>query len=168
MSKHVRYIDKTRAYYRNEGYTQEYGWAKNDDCAFSPLTKPLADCRIGLVSTASMVTLDEGGQPLEASRLMGSNKLEVFPLATDWPATRLRSTSEDHDRFQTDMNDVGAYFPKGQLSAFAAEGIIAGVPDEIWRILPNYSKRKVSNVDAPDVLRRAREAKVDAVVLTPV
>jgi hypothetical protein len=34
--------------------------------------------------------------------------------------------------------------------------------------VPNYSHRKVLQVDAPEVLRRARAQGVDAVMLTPV
>jgi hypothetical protein len=100
--------------------------------------------------------------------MMGGNKLEVFSLPTDWPVARLRSTSEDHDRYQTDMADVGAYFPKDALVDLAAAGVIGSVADECWRILPNYSKRKVTSIDAPEVLRRARRAGVDAIALTPV
>ena len=168
MSEYVRYIDKTRDYYRSAGYSKDYAWAANDECALSPLDKPLNEARIGLVSTASMVTLDDNGVALEPTRMMGSNKLEVFSLPTDWPVARLRSTSEDHDRYQTDMADVGAYFPKDALVDLAATGVIGSVADECWRILPNYSKRKVTSIDAPEVLRRARRAGVDAIALTPV
>jgi len=168
MAEHVKYIDKTREYYRSIGYTQDYQWAQNDACAFTPLTKPLNECRIGLVSTAAMVTLDDQGEALEPVRMMGSNKLEVFSLPTDWPLSRLRSTSEDHDRFQTDMADFGAYFPKDLLGELAEEGVIGSFADEVWRILPNYSKRKVENVDAPEVLRRAQAQQVDALAITPV
>lgn len=168
MSEFVRYIDKTRDYYRTQGYTKDYAWAANEECALATLGKPLSEARIGLVSTAAMVTLDDDGEALEPTRMMGSNKLEVFDLPTDWPVARLRSTSEDHDRFQTDMVDVGAYFPKDMLVDLAAEGVIGSVADECWRILPNYSKRKVITVDAPEVLKRARTAGVDAIALTPV
>ena len=166
--EHVEYIDKTSTYYRSQGYTRDYAWAENDTCALTPLGKPLSEARIGLVSTASIVRLDEAGEALESSRIMGSNKLEVFPLATDWPAGRIRSMSEDHDRFQTDMSDLGAYFPKDHLTDFASEGLIGGFAETTWRILPNYSKRKVAAVDAPEVHRQLREHDVDAVVLTPV
>lgn len=168
MTDHVKYIDKTRDYYRSIGYKQDYQWARNDTCAFTPLTKPLSECRIGLVSTAAMVTLGEDGEDLEPVRMMGSNQLEVFSLPSDWPVARLRSTSEDHDRFQTDMADFGAYFPKDMLRTLADDGVIGSFADECWRILPNYSKRKVENVDAPEVLRRAQAQQVDALAITPV
>ena len=63
---HVEYIDKTQTYYRSQGYTRDYAWAENDTCAFTPLAKPLRESRIGLVSTASLVRLDDAGDPLES------------------------------------------------------------------------------------------------------
>ena len=168
MIEHVQYIEKTSVYYRNEGYSRDYAWADHDECAFTPLSKPLSDSRIGLVTTASMVTLSETGEPLETARIMGSNKLEVSSLPSKWPPERLRSTSEDHDRFQTDMTDLGAYLPKEHLRDLAKGDEIGSFADEIWRILPNYSKRKVSAVDAPEVLGRAKAQGVDAMVLAPV
>ena len=37
---HVRYIDKTRAYYLSQGYAKPYAWASNADAPFTPLVKP--------------------------------------------------------------------------------------------------------------------------------
>lgn len=168
MVEHVCYIEKTRDYYRRAGYVRDYAWAKNVVCAFTRLTKPLSECRIGLVSTASIVRLDPRLEPIDKTQIMGSSKLEVYPVSARWPVDRLRPTSEDHDRFQTDMKDVNAYFPKDHLRSFAKEAIIGSFADECLRILPNYSQRKVLNVDAPEVLRRYREGGVDAVILTPI
>jgi D-proline reductase (dithiol) PrdB len=166
--EHVRYIDKTRDYYRRAGYQRDYGWAQFGDGPFTPLAKPLAQCTVMLVSTASLVMLDGHGRPLEQPRVIGTNDLEVFPVPMDWPPERLRSVSTDHDRFQTDMADVNAYFPLTRLRELLAEGAIGGLAVEALRILPNYSHRKVLRVDAPEVLRRALQQEVDAVVLTPV
>ena len=40
---YVRYIDKTREYYRSQGYEKPYQWAHFDNVAFQPLSKSLAD-----------------------------------------------------------------------------------------------------------------------------
>jgi hypothetical protein len=166
--EHVRYIDKTRDYYRREGYLRDYRWAQFSDGPFTPLTKPVARCKVMLISTAALVLLDERGEPLEPPRVIGTNELEVFPVPSDWPVQRLRSASTDHDRFQTDMSDVNAYFPLTRLRELAAEGAIGSLATEALRLLPNYSHRKVLQVDAPEVLRRARAQGVEAAVLSPV
>jgi len=55
---HVRYIDKTREYYGAQGYTTPYRWAHFDDIPFTPLARPLAECRVGLVTTSEMAIRD--------------------------------------------------------------------------------------------------------------
>ena len=121
-----------------------------------------------LVSTASLVILDAQGRPTETPQVLGTNALEVFPVPGDLPLERLRSASEDHDRFQTDMSDVNAFFPLGRLRELASAGEIGSLASEALRLLPNYSHRKTLTVDAPEVLRRARADGVDAVLLSPV
>ena len=60
-----------------------------------------------------------------------------------------------------------AQLPSGYALAWD-EGVIGSFADDVWRILPNYSKRKVSTVDAPEVYRRACNQEVDAIALVPV
>jgi hypothetical protein len=165
---YVRYIDRTRDYYRSQGYKQDYQWALYEEVPFAPLDKPVSQCRAMIVSTASMVTLDESGNPLESPKMMGGPTLEVTAISSDWPVERLRSTSEDHDRAQTDMSDIDAFFPITRLRELAEEGAIASVAGEHQRMLPNYSKRKTERIDAPEVLRRARADEVDIALLCPV
>ena len=52
---HVQYIDKTRDYYRAQGYEKPYQWAHFDDRPFTPLNKPLSECCVGLVSTGEVM-----------------------------------------------------------------------------------------------------------------
>ena len=40
---HVKYIDKTAAYYQGEGYEKPYAWAHYDNAPFTPLKKPLSE-----------------------------------------------------------------------------------------------------------------------------
>jgi D-proline reductase (dithiol) PrdB len=166
--EHVRYIDKTRDYYRRAGARQDYQWAHHDESPFTPFEKQVQDSRGVLISTASVVLLDEAGEPTETARMMGTSVLEVFPLASGTQTSALKSMSEDHDRFQTDMSDVDAYLPLTRLRELVDLGEIGSLTDDALRILPNYSKRKVLNVDAPDILARCREAQADFALLTPV
>ena len=50
----VSYIDKSREYYAAHGYTQPYQWAYHKEVPFSMLRKPLSDCTVGVVSTATL------------------------------------------------------------------------------------------------------------------
>lgn len=49
-------MERTRLHYRALGYEQDYVWAHYVDVPFARLAKPLAECRIALVTTASPLT----------------------------------------------------------------------------------------------------------------
>ena len=168
QSEFVRYIDKTRAYYRREGYTRDYRWAHHTEAPFAAPIKPLAQSRAMLISTASLALLDEDGHALDAMPIIGTQALEVFPVPSDLPEDRILYVVGNHDRAQSDMSDVNSYFPIGRLREFAAEGVLGSLATDFFRLKENYSQRKTLEVDAPEVLRRCREDKVDVALLTPV
>jgi D-proline reductase (dithiol) PrdB len=166
--KRINYIDRTHEYYRSLGYDKTYNYAQNKDIPFTPLKKPLSECRVTLVTTASFLLLDEEGHPMEAHRILGTNELEVFTAPSDWPADRIVSTSDDHDRYQTDMKDVNAFFPITRMQEFLKEGLFGSLSKNFYRTLPNYSHRKTMEVDGPEILRQCLEDNVDVALLTPV
>ena len=165
---YIRYIERTHAYYRRQGYDKDYNYPSNEDIPFTPLTKPLSECRVALATTAQFVMLDAQGEALEPVRLSGSYDLEVFTMPSDWPTSRIRSTSQDHDRYQTEMHDVNVYLPLDHLRELVGQGALGSLAKDVYRGLPNYSQRKITEVDAPEILRLCREDEVDAVLLTPV
>ena len=165
---YIRYIERTHDYYRSQGYDKTYNYAYNEDIPFTPLNKPLSECRVTLVTTSSFVLLDEEGIPLEEARLMGTNEIEVFTVPSDWPEDRILCTSQDHDRYQTDMNDLNAYFPITRMQELLKEGVFESLSRDYYRTLPNYSHRKPVEVDGPEILRQCREDNVDVALLTPV
>jgi D-proline reductase (dithiol) PrdB len=165
---YVRYIEKTHDYYRRLGYQKTYNYAHNEEIPFTPLRKPLSECRVALVTTASFVLLDEEGHPLEEPIFIGTNELEVFTVPSDWPAARIFSTSADHDRYQTDMTDVEAFFPTTRMQEFLKEGTFGSLGRDYFRTPPNYSHRKTIEVDGPEILHRCRADHIDVALLTPV
>jgi len=166
--EYIRYIDKTHEYYRSLGYDKTYDYAHNEDIPFTPLSKPLCESRVALVTTASFVLLDETGEPLEEAKMTGTNALEVFTVPSDWPASRIRSTSEDHDRYQTEMADIEAFFPTTHLQEYLEAGVFGSLSANFYRALPNYSHRKSTDVDGPEILRQCLADNVDVALLTPV
>ena len=54
----IKYMDRTRHYYRALGYTQDYIWATFDDVPFSKSAKPLSEMHIVLITTASPLDFD--------------------------------------------------------------------------------------------------------------
>lgn len=166
--EYIRYIERTHEYYRKQGYAKTYDYASHETIPFTPLPKSLDQCRVALCTTAQFVMLDAQGEALEPVRLTGTYAQEVVTIPSDWPTDRIRSTSQDHDRYQTDMQDVNAYFPSDRLRELVGEGVIGSLSKHFYRGLPNYSQRKTTEVDAPEIVRLCRADEVDAVLLTPV
>lgn len=157
---HVRYIDKTREYYASEGYTTPYQWAHFDTIPFTPLPRPLAACRMGVVTTSEIAVRD---QPTADDLAR-----EVYSLPSDLRPAQLFSRKAAYDRYATTLEDVEAYLPLTHLGGLAAEGRIGGLARRFHVVYNEYSQGKTSEVDAPEVLRRCREDGVDVVALTAV
>jgi D-proline reductase (dithiol) PrdB len=160
---HVRYIDRTTAYYRGEGYERPYRWAHFDDIPFTSLARPLAQCRVGLVTSSEMAIVGEPGVWDENDAIRNP-----YALPTATPVAGLYSRKEAYDRYATTLDDVNAYLPLTPLAALAAEGRIAGLAPRFQVIYSQYSQRKTLTVDAPEILRQMREDRVDVAVLTAV
>lgn len=162
---HVRYIDKTREYYKSQGYEKPYGWANFDEVPFTPLKKPFAESRLALVSTSEVAvrTWDDQRTPLERGE--GGN---VYEIPSDTPASDIYSQSKSFDRFATTLEDVNAFFPVTRLKEFEAEGRFGSLAPTMLGVYNAYSQRKTREVDAPEVLSRLQSEAVDVALLTPV
>src|SRR5688572_24171158 len=58
----VPYLQRIRSYYQALGYGAPYEWAHYADAPFAPLTKPVAECRVALITTAAPFQPDKGDQ----------------------------------------------------------------------------------------------------------
>lgn len=163
---YVRYIDKTRAYYSSQGYTEPYRWANFEDVPFTRLTKPLSECTVALVSTSDVAIRKPGEEAKsgDEATLIGN----VYSLPTDTPEEQFFTRQEHFDRVATHLDDVNTYFPITRLHEAVKSGRIARVAERAHGVYTSYSQRKTSELDAPEVLRRCREDGVDVAVLTPV
>jgi len=163
-ANHVRYIDKTRAYYEAEGYGKPYEWAHFGwipFTAFAAAGKPLSQCRVGVVTTSEMARRGAEVGPDDPRRL-------VYSLPTGIPVDELFSRKAAYDRYATTLDDVDSYLPLTHLQGFVDEGKIRAVAPRFQTIHSEYSQRKTLTVDAPEILKQMREDRVDVAVLTAV
>ena len=157
----VSYIDRTREYYAAQGYERSYRWARFRDVPFAPLRKPLAECRVTLVSTASPF---HGQRPQDGVLRAGKT---VWSGPTAEPPDRLYTDDLAWDKEATHTDDVESFLPLRQLAAFAAEGRIGSVATRFHGVPTDYSQRNTCEQDAPEVHRRCREDGADAALLVP-
>lgn len=163
---YVRYIDKTRDYYLSQGYDKPYAWAHNETAPFTPLKKPLAEARIGLLSTSELAVHYD--PKTEENPISEEGFRSVYAIPADTPTEKLYSRTHSYDSHATTLDDVNSFFPVDRMREAVASGRIAGFPDRFYGCYNNYSQRKVLEEEAPKALQFCREDKVDAVVMVPV
>lgn len=157
----VSYIDKSREYYLAQDYGNPYRWAYHDDAPFTPLAKPLASCRVGLVTTASLMDGHDSSDQDEPPPSV------VFASPTEPVPRRLNTTHRFWDKEATHTEDLDSYLPLRRLAEYAREGRIGSVSPRFYGIPTEYSQRKTVENDAPELLRLCRDDGVDAALLVP-
>lgn len=162
---YVRYIDKTREYYRGQGYEKPYQWAHFDNVAFQPLSKSLADSRVALVSTGEVEV--KGVDLSEDENQMG-NVGGVYSIPSTTPDSKLHSASHSYDKHATTLEDVNAFFPTARLHEAVEDGRIGSLTKRFIGVYNAYSQRRTLERDAPEVLKRLREDGADVAVMVPV
>ena len=162
---YVRYIDRTRDYYQGEGYAAPYRWAHFDEVPFTRLTRPLAECRVGLITTSEMVVRN---REAELAHIENDPTRPTYALAMDTPSRDLYSRKAAYDRHATTLDDVDAYLPLTHLRRLADERRIGGLAPRFQIVQSQYSQRRTLTVDAPAILAQLREDRVDVAVLTAV
>ena len=58
----IPYMQRIRDYYQGLGYGAPYRWAHYAEVPFQPLEKPLAECRVALITTAAPYQPGKGDQ----------------------------------------------------------------------------------------------------------
>lgn len=158
----VSYIDRTREYYAAQGYERPYAWARHTDAPFAHLPAPLARCRVGVVTTASPWRDD----PQSVDGVLRAGK-QVYSMPAYPPPEKLFTDDLSWDKISTHTRDVPSFLPLPQLAAFAAEGRIGKAPTRFHGVPTDYSQRRTTQEDAPELLSRLREDEVDVALLVP-
>ncbi|MBR2120662.1 MAG: glycine reductase [Afipia sp.] len=162
----VPYMQRTRDYYLAIGYDTPYRWAHNVAAPFQPLTKPLAQSRVAIVTTAARFDPAKGDQGPGAA-YNGSAKFYQVYDGDSAKQHDLRISHIAYDRAHTSATDMNTWFPLAQLHRLASEGRIGSVAPRFFGAPTNRSHRVTIETDAPEILARCKADGVDAVVLVP-
>ncbi len=161
----IPYMARTRAYYAAIGYTTPYRWAHFADAPFTPLTKPLAETRVALITTAAPYDPTRGDQGPGASYNGSAKFFSVY--GGDTAKTHdVRISHIAYDRTHTTAADSGTWFPLPALHRAAAAGRITLAP-RFFGLPTNRSHRVTIDIDAPEISARCQADGVDAAVLVP-
>jgi hypothetical protein len=153
----VSYMDRSREYYAAQGYSQPYTWAHYHEVPFTPLRKPLSECRVGLVTTAGRQDSTDSTQILPR---------ELYAMEANPIPVRMFTQHLFWDKKATHTDDVDSFLPLHRLEEYAAEGRIGSVSPRFYGVPTDYSQNRTIGKDAPQILEWCREDQVDAVILS--
>ncbi len=132
---------------------------------WTPLRKPISACTVALVTTAGVhLKTDE---PFAMVDKEGDPSFRVLPRETALEQLCITHDYYDHRDADKDLNIV---LPLTRLDELAHEGVIGGVAPFHYSFMGHIDGRHIQRlltVTAPEVARRLKREKVDAVVLTP-
>jgi hypothetical protein len=146
---------RSRTYYHAQGFEHPYVYAHHDQAPFTPVSKALADCTVGLVTTASIYPR----APLEPRRVESAAAVPA--------PTRLYTDDLSWDKQATHTDDVNSFCPIEPLQALCREGVIGRLAPHFHCAPTEYSQRATELHDAPEILRRLREDRCDVALLVP-
>ena len=158
----VSYIDKSREYYAAQGYTQPYQWVYHREVPFNKLIKPLSDCTVGVVTTA---TLPAHWQSLPE----GKSRPQKQPYAeSSYPVPEALYTKDfEWDKDTTHTDDLDTYLPLHRLQELQQSGLIGKVSPRFYGAPTTYSHRQTRESDAPLIFNWCEEDGVDIAILVP-
>ena len=161
----ISYMQRTRDYYQALGFSP-YRWAHHTDAPFTPLAKPLAECRLALITTAAPYQPGLGDQG-PGARYNAAAKF--YTVYSDSSATipDVRISHVGYDRTHTRAEDPRTWFPLAALQAAVKAGRLGALTPRFHGAPTNRSQRITVETDAPEILRRCREDGADVALLVP-
>ena len=163
----IPYRERISTYYQTLGYGAPYRWAHYAEVPFTPLKKPLAASRIGLVTTAAPYQPDKGDQGPGAA-YNGSAKFYTVYSGDTAVDHDLRISHIGYDRIHTTATDSNTWFPLPLLREVAKSERISELAPRFHGAPTNRSQRVTLEQDCPELYARLAQDKVDAVILVAV
>jgi D-proline reductase (dithiol) PrdB len=152
----IPYIQRTRERYAHH---RPYRWAVNHDAPWTPLGKPLSQCRVALLSS--------GGFHLDGEPPFRDDDPSYRTIPSDTDVARLRIYHHAYRDDDADR-DPNCVFPLDRLREFASAGVIKELAEFAITFVPLYSSRREAEDRAPRIAKEVTALAADAALLVPV
>ena len=134
---------------------------EHDDAPFAPMSKPLSEAKLALVTTAG---LHVRGDALFGN---GDQTYRVIPSSTPSSDIVQSHTSIGFDRTAF-MRDINISFPVDRLRELVERGVVGSLSDNFYSFMGAHrSPKQIEEETGPEVARLLLDEGVDAVLLTP-
>jgi D-proline reductase (dithiol) PrdB len=153
----VEYIPRTRELYSSYS---PYRWVVNADTPpWTPLTKPIARCKVALMSSGGVLYRDQPRFHREDATYREIPKSAIQADLDVWHfGYRTADAEADHN----------CVFPLARMRELEADGTIGELSDPAYSFMGGvYSARKVRDELAPCIADELKKARIDAFYLVP-
>ena len=147
-------------------YLKAYRWHRIDPVPWTPLKKPLQDCRLVLISSAAIAGADQ--DPFDNFIRLGDTGIREISSDVDVATLREthRSKAFDHTGIRQDPNLA---FPVDRLREMADAGFVGSLNHRYLSIMGSVtSPDRLINKTIPQVVSKVVEDQVDIALLIPV
>jgi D-proline reductase (dithiol) PrdB len=157
------YIPSITAHYSRKGFAP-YEWhtAEAAPPGAVRLSKPLSQCRLGLLGTAGAYVAGEQ----QAFSYKDDTSLRKIPSSTS--PSRLHFSHITENYLVAGRSDPGCMFPLGTLQELVQRGTLGSLASDALSCMGGiYSVRRVESELVPAAVSTFEEQGVDAVLLVP-
>jgi D-proline reductase (dithiol) PrdB len=152
----IAYIQRTRERYAE---FPAYKWVVNTDTPWTPLSRPIKDCRLGLVSSGGFYLADQ--QPFADHDL----SYRLIPSDADVRDLRIYHHGYRDDDADRDPNCV---FPLERLRELHAASVIGSLADVAVSFVMTYAAQREITERGPRIAAELKARDVDVALLVPV
>jgi len=149
-----------------------------DEGPFTPLTKPLHEARLGLLTTTGHFVAGHDPEPFgvrDMSQAEAVPRIQEFlrarpqlsTIPVDTPPEQLRVRHPGYD-VRGVLKDPNVALPLARLREAAAEGRIGSLAPDAFSFVGATAQTPLLREFAPEWAGRMRDQQVDAVLLVPV
>jgi len=157
----VQYMSSIKERYEQLGYTP-YRWYHADESpAFQPMVKPLAESRLGVLSTSGAYVVGQ-----VAYHYKDDTSLRAIPK--DTPTDQIHFSHITENYLENPRKDPNCIVPIDALREAETAGLIGELAPELFTCMGGiYSQRRVREELIPELLARFQTQAVDTVLLVP-
>ncbi|MBI2080572.1 MAG: hypothetical protein HYT86_02425 [candidate division NC10 bacterium] len=148
-----------------EAWARRYPFLRVAGIPWAPLRKPLAECRLALVTTAGVHLTNQ--PPFNMVEPEGDPTYRAFPVDTTRELLTITHDYYDHTAAERDLNVV---LPLERVRELVGEGIVGGLTATCYSLMGHIDGRHVATLasrTAPEVAGRLMADGADVVLVAP-
>ena len=158
----IAYVDGLAEYYGAMGHPA-YQWTVNESAPLQPLSKPLNECRVTMLTSGGMSLCS---MPPFDPLARNDHRLDAIPEQAASDDFQIHDAYYDHTDADTDLN---CQFPIDRLRELAAGQEIGSLAPRFWSGFMGriYDRSRVLQESAPAFVAELNKDEVDLLIAVP-